>query len=281
MPETPTPETPTPGTPTPETGARQPTALVTGASRGIGAALTLGLLDAGWRVAALARDTARLEALAPGNTAVLPIGCDVTDEPSVHHAVGQAIEGLGNIDLLVNNAGANAPESTIWDADPEQWWGIVETNVRGPFLLTRAVVPAMITAGGGRVVNINSGAGVRDFPDISAYNASKTALCRITTATADAGAPHGVHAFDLAPGVVKTDMTKAMKSHEDRTQWTDPQVVVELLLALASGDLDAYSGAMVRAGADDVATLIAHAPHLEPDSRRLRLRPWGHGDPLA
>lgn len=274
-----------------------PVALVTGASRGIGAHLVRALVGAGWQVGALARDVARLVALTTelhdtgsdtdaetghGGAVVLPIGCDVTDADQVATAVERVRTELGKVDLLVNNAGSNDAESPLWETDPQRWWQVLETNVKGPYLLTRAVVPQMIAAGGGRVVNINSGAGVRDYPDMSAYNASKTALCRITSATAGAGAAHQVFAFDLAPGVVRTDMTRVMASHADRTEWTDPAQVAELLLALAAGDLDDYSGRMVRVGVDTVPDLQARAASgLPEDARRLRLKPWGDDDPLG
>lgn len=294
-----------------------PVALVTGASRGIGAHLTHALVAAGWQVVALARDAERLSRLAAtadddaaghgattaGGPAddqaarneagphpvgrsreprpVLPIACDVTDSAQVDAAVEQAMAAFGRIDLLVNNAGSNHTEAPLWDTDPAEWWQVLTTNVKGPYLFTRAVVPHMISAGGGRVVNINSGSAVRDTAVSSGYNASKSALCRITGATALSGAAHGVHAFDLAPGVVRTDMTAVMTMHANRTEWTEPAEVAELLLALASGDLDAYSGRMVRAGTDSVAELRARAGHLPTEARRLRLVPWGEDDPLA
>lgn len=269
-----------------------PTALVTGASRGIGAHLVRALTESGWQVAALARDTGRLQRLAEdlsatgpaesgGPPAVLPIGCDVTDAAQVDSAVDRTLEAYGRIEVLINNAGLNHAEAPLWEVDPQEWWDVLRVNVNGPFLLTRAVVPHMIAAGGGRVININSGSGTRDNAESSGYNASKSALFRLTGATALAGAEHGVYAFDLAPGVVRTDMTAVMRAHADRTEWTSPEQVSDLALALATGQLDAYSGRMVRAGADTVERLRAQAPRLGPEDRKLRLVPWGEDDPLA
>ena len=290
-----------------------PVALVTGASRGIGAHLTRALVGAGWQVAALATNTdllrelaeaAREEEPSAGDDAssprdeahrrgapahpdgktpgpVLPIGCDVTDVAQVDSAVEQTLAAYGRIDLLINNAGMNHTEELLWEIDAQEWWDVIRVNVKGPYLLTRAVVPHMIAAGGGRIININSGSGTRDSADSSGYNASKSALFRITGATAAAGAAHGVYAFDLAPGVVRTDMTAVMKAHADRTEWTSPEQVNELALSLATGELDAYSGRMVRAGADTVEQLRDQAPRLGPDDRKLRLVPWGEDDPLA
>lgn len=260
-----------------------PAALVTGASRGIGADLVRGLATAGWRVAALARNEDQLRELAAefDGDAVLPIRCDVTDAGQVSDAVERAVAAVGRIELLVNNAGLNHDEAPLWQVDADQWWAVIEANVKGPFLLTRALVPQLIDGGGGRVVNINSGVPVNDYADKSGYSASKAALTKITAATALEGAEHGIYAFDLAPGVLRTDMTAAMASMAQRTQWTDPADVLALLLALASGDLDAYSGRMVRAGVDRADDLRARAGTLDAEARRLRLRPWGDDDPLG
>lgn len=251
-------------------------ALVTGASRGIGAHLAGALRDAGWAVVGLSR-SGRDDPTGAPTTA-----CDVTDEAAVQTVVDTVIADHGRIDLLVNNAGLVEPEVPLWEADADRWWQVLETNVRGPFLVTRAVVPHMISAGGGRVINLNSGSGTRESPVLTAYHASKSALARLTGGVAVAGAEHGVLAFDLAPGVIETDMTHSMQMHQGRTDWTSPQDLIDLALALADGELDGFSGRMVRAGADDLDVLRAKsAQGLGEGQRMLRLRPWGADDPLA
>lgn len=258
------------------TGAgRARVALVTGASRGIGDHLVRALLADGWTVVGLSR-TGQVAEGAHG------VVCDVTDPGAVDDAVRHAVAQHGAIDLLVNNAGLVETEQPLWEADVDEWWQVMVTNVRGPFLLTRAVVPQMIAAGGGRVVNLNSGAGTRESAVLTAYNASKSALARLTGGTALAGAEHGVLAFDLAPGVVETDMTHSMDMHVGRTEWTDPDDVAALLLAIAHGELDGFSGRMVRAGTDDLEVLREMSERgLGDGERMLRLRPWGDGDPLG
>ena len=250
---------------------------MTGASRGIGRELALGLAAAGLDLALLARDESRLEQVAGevttagGRAVVVP--ADVTDPHAVRAAVQRAEDELGSIDLLVNNAGRIDREVPLWEADPQEWWAVVEANVRGPFLLAHAVVPGMLSRGGGRVVNLNSGAGTRDSADATAYYVSKTALFRIGGGLHEAGFAQGLRSFELAPGVVRTDMTTSMRMHEGRTEWTDPADVVDLLLALASGELDALSGCYVRAGVDTPATLRGEiARGGRGESRRLRVR---------
>ena len=182
---------------------------------------------------------------------------------------------------MVNNAGVIDREVGLLDSDPEQWWETIEVNLRGPYLMTRAVLPHMVAAGAGRIVNINSGAAYRNYDIATAYNVGKGALARLTAATGP-NADRGVRAFDLAPGVVRTDMTEAMDAHRDRTEWTEPAVVAELLLAIARGELDDWNGRMVRAGIDTLESLKARAAQgLAESDRTLGLLRWGDDDPLT
>ncbi|MEE6274092.1 SDR family NAD(P)-dependent oxidoreductase [Georgenia wangjunii] len=252
------------------------TALVTGASRGIGRGLALGLAAAGLDVAVLARDGGRLAEVAAeiealGRRAVA-VTADVADPGAVARAVATAEEALGSLDLLVNNAGRIDAEVPLWEADTEEWWSVVETNVRGPFLLARAVVPGMLARGGGRVIDLNSGSGTRDMDVATAYNVSKTALFRIGGSLHEAGYDRGLRAFELAPGVVRTDMTDGMVMHEGRTSWTDLAEVVDIVVALAGGDLDHLSGRYLRAGTDTADELRARRPDPDPASPARRLR---------
>ncbi|MFE5338111.1 SDR family NAD(P)-dependent oxidoreductase [Isoptericola sp. NPDC056573] len=267
------------------------TALVTGASRGIGRAVALGLARAGLDVALVARDAGRLaevarEVRALGRVA-LELPADVTDAAAVAAAVraaeaSPADGGLGSVDLLVNNAGRIDAEVPLWEADPDEWWSVLETNVRGPFLLARHAVPGMLARGGGRVVDLNSGAGSHDNGDATAYNASKTALMRLGAGLHLAGHDRGLRVLEVAPGVVRTDMTGAMRAHEGRTEWTPVERTVDLVTAFARGDLDACSGWFVRASHDTPESLARLAQEAAaPAARRLRVQPAAADDPLA
>jgi len=283
------------GTPRAEAGRGSPpaarTALVTGASRGIGRAVALGLAGAGLDVALVARDADRLAEVARevrdlGRTA-LELPADVTDAAAVAEAVRSAEAapadgGLGSVDLLVNNAGRIDAEVPPWEADPDEWWSVLETNVRGPFLLARHVVPGMLARGGGRVVDLNSGAGSHDNAEATAYNASKTALMRLGAGLHLAGHDRGLRVLEVAPGVVRTDMTGGMRAHEGRTDWTPVERTVDLVTAFARGELDACSGWFVRASHDTPASLARLAGEATaPAARRLRVQPAATGDPLA
>lgn len=240
-------------------------AVVTGASRGIGAHIADALETGGY-------------AVARGSTAVAA----VTDRVAVEAWVREVLDRHGRVDLLVNNAGVIDTEVPLLDSDPEEWWRTVEVNVRGAYLMTWALGRAMREQAGGteglRVVNLNSGAGLRAGRVATAYNLGKTALARLTGSTHLAGIP----ALDLMPGVVRTDMTEAMLAHRQRTEWTDPADVTALVLAFAAGELDAWSGRFVRAGVDTVESLRERAASAPADAdRTLVLQAWGPDDPLA
>jgi NAD(P)-dependent dehydrogenase (short-subunit alcohol dehydrogenase family) len=260
-------------------------ALVTGASSGIGRHLVEGLAARGMAVAGLARNEERLTAAMAEVAAVtggrtLTAAADVTDREAVDAATRRVAEELGPIDLLINNAGLiDEFEVPLWETDPDQWWDVVSSHIRGGYLLCRSVVPWMLLRNRGRIVNLASGMSVSARPDYSAYSVAKTGLMRMTEALAAGLEGSDVRAFDVAPGVVRSPMTAAMPMHRDRTEWTPPEQVVEFVAAIAAGELDQWSGRFVRVGADDLDTLRG----LTPDGavRQLRLRPYGDDDPLA
>lgn len=266
------------------------TAIVTGAGRGIGRGLALGLVRAGWDLALIGRTRSHLDEVAAecraarGGAEVVVEPADVVDRDAVVAAVGR-IEGAfaAGIGLLVNNAGViERQEVDLVADDPDDVWRVIETNVRGPLLLSHAVLPGMLARGSGYVVNINSGSGYRPSPVYTGYGISKGALARLTTMIDRQYAARGVRVLDVAPGVVVTDMTQAMPMHDERREWTPVEATVELVDAFGSGRLDALSGRFVRAGTDTVASLTARTERiLAADARTLRLMPWGEDDPVA
>ncbi|SDT27831.1 SDR family oxidoreductase [Jiangella sp. DSM 45060] len=263
------------------------TALITGASRGIGRAIAVGLAARGVSVGVVARDRNRLddvvaECRAQGATAV-GVTADVTDHDDVAAAVSALAGGLDRIDLLVNNAGViEGVEQPFLDTEVEETWRVVEVNVRGPLLVTHAVLPVMLAGGGGRVVNLNSGLGYRSAEIYTGYAVSKGALARFTGLLDLQYRSRGVRAFDLAPGHVETEMTTAMPMHAGRTSWTAPSDVVDLVAAIGDGVLDDLGGRFFRAGTDTPESLLALRDEiLAHDARALRLPTAGPNDPLS
>ena len=260
-------------------------AVVTGASMGIGRHLVDGLAQRGATIVGLARGgdrlaTAMAEVEAATGAQTLAVAVDVTDAVAVDAAAKQVVAEFGRIDVLINGAGLiDAAEVPVWEADPEQWWQVVSSHIRGPQLMARAVVPVMIAQGSGRVINLVSSMGTRAEPQYSAYSIGKTGLMRLTETLAASLGGTGVYAFDVAPGLVDTPMTRSMPKWGDFTGWTPPSMVVELVVAIAAGQLDAWTGRFMRAGVDDLDTLRNLAP--EGVARQLRLRSYGDTDPVV
>jgi 3-hydroxybutyrate dehydrogenase len=187
-------------------------ALVTGGGRGIGAAVARELARAGARVAVAARNAAELESLAAeiersgGEAYALP--ADVAEPGAVDSLCAEAGRRLGRVDILVNNAGL-ATSAPLHRQSLEEWRRLFAVNVEGAFLVTRALLPAMVERGWGRVINVASIAGRTGAPYIAAYAASKHALVGLTRALAAEVAARGVTVNALCPGYVATPMTEA------------------------------------------------------------------------
>jgi NAD(P)-dependent dehydrogenase (short-subunit alcohol dehydrogenase family) len=258
------------------------TALVTGAARGLGRAVAARLAAEGVAVAVLGRSAESLQAtLRDLGSEAVAVVADVTDRHAVEAAVHEAESRLGPLDLVVNNAGRiDAAEVPFWEADPDQWWDVVATNLRGPANVDRAVLPGMVARGHGRVVNVSSGFAVEADPRYSAYSTSKAALLRLTDAIAAPLAERGVYVFDISPGAVATDMTAGMAMFEGKTDWYDMNRFLDAVTLVAEGRLDALAGRFLHAGKDDLPALAERADELaELDARRLHLRPYGPDDP--
>lgn len=193
------------------------TALITGASSGLGRHFAKTLAQAGAAVAVGARRTDRLaelerEIAANGGTCV-PLALDVTDAGSVRQAVEQAREALGRVDVLVNNAGVAITRSAE-RLDEDAWDAVVDTNLKGAWLTAREVARVMIDEGGGSIVNVASILGSRGAGKVSAYAASKGGLLNLTRALAVDWARHGIRVNALAPGYVVTELNREFLESE-------------------------------------------------------------------
>ena len=185
--------------------------------------------------------------------------------------VGRLCERAGDIDVLVNAAGIYGERAPFTASDPDLWWSVLETNVRGPALLCRRLVPTMVERGRGVVVNVASRAAVWDDPGASsvAYSTSKAALLRFTGALAAEVAGTGVLVVSVSPGMVRTGMT-ATRPDLDRvpdTSFLPASAIAATVAAIVGGGYDALHGRFVHA-LDDLDRLVAAIGH---DGRVRRL----------
>ncbi len=232
--------------------------VVTGAGRGLGREIARGLAAEGMSLLALARTGSQVRTLADEvgeayGTPVLPMGVDVTDGAAVQRAVQHAEQHLGPIDLLVNNAGRiEATERPFWEADLDEVWGVVETNLRAPLVMSRVLLPAMVSRGRGHVVNVTSRArAATRTGTYTGYAVSKRAVTLFTESLSAALAGTGVVVVDLLPGLVHTPMTDAMAVWRDVPPegWDPASASVSVVVDVALGRHDGAAGTVLDAPA--------------------------------
>lgn len=259
-------------------------ALVTGAGRGLGRELSRALSAAGLAVGLVGRNPDRLEKVESElDGPAVSVPTDVTKPPFVEQAVGIVESKLGPIDLLVDNAGLRDPVRTMpWEADPVEWWQVMEVNLLGPMLLAHEVVPRMLRRGSGRVLELASGVGLRAEPGYSAYSVSKSALLRwVDNLVAGLGDDSGVRVLAASPGLVRTDMTERMWEGLPDSAFGSPEPICTVARRFAAGELDSLHGWYVHATRDDLDALVTASRHADENARRLALESYGPDDPLA
>lgn len=203
--------------------------LVTGASRGIGAAAARHLAGLGARVVLAARTASGIGQLAQdiadaGGTATA-VACDVSRARSVEAAVAHCVDAHGGLDVLVNNAGVIDPVAHIADFDPAAWGQAIDINVKGVFHGLRFGIPAMLEGGGGVVINLSSGAATKALEGWSHYCASKAAVLQLTRVAHTEYAERGIRVVGLSPGTVETDMQDVIRdSGVNPVSQLDPSV---------------------------------------------------------
>jgi NAD(P)-dependent dehydrogenase (short-subunit alcohol dehydrogenase family) len=196
------------------------TALVTGASRGIGQAIAEAYAAAGAKVVLVSRKQAGLDAVAEVIRAnggeALPIAAHTGSDEAVTAVVQQATETYGGIDIVVNNAATNPHFGPLLTAEESQWDKIYDVNVKGYFRVGKACVPGMQARGGGKIINIASIAGLKPQPMMGIYCVSKAAVLMLTQVLAVELAGDNIQVNAIAPGFVKTKFSSAL--------WSNPQI---------------------------------------------------------
>ncbi len=214
-------------------------AVITGAGRGIGRAIAIRLAEMGATVLLVARNASLLEVLqaeiggAGGTAKAIP--CDLRS-PEAVAALGEHIrDAYGRCDILVNNAGVTNQGRPLHETAMADWDALMETNLRGPFLMIRALAPLMIEAGRGHIVNISSLAGKNPLPNGAAYSASKWGLNGLTYSVAEELRPYGIRVSVVAPGSVNTrfGLGDGGKDPATKIQPEDVAAIVAMLVTQA------------------------------------------------
>jgi 2-deoxy-D-gluconate 3-dehydrogenase len=230
-------------------------AVVTGASRGLGRAMALGLAGAGANVVAIASSSENVadtvvEIEALGRRA-FAIGCRQDDPAEVRQAVSDSIEAFGQVDILVNNAGT-IRRSPSEDYSDEDWATVIDTNLNGVFQFCRGIGKHMLARGQGKMINIASLLSFSGGITVPAYAASKGGVMQLTKALANEWASKGIQVNAIAPGYFSTDNTEALRADAERNtailsriptgRWGEAEDLQGAVIFLASTASDYVNG---------------------------------------
>jgi NAD(P)-dependent dehydrogenase (short-subunit alcohol dehydrogenase family) len=232
-------------------------ALITGASRGIGAATVRQLSAAGASVVLAGRVEATLEDVArslPSGSRYLVVPADMAQTSDLERLVERVVSSMGGLDILVNNAGFYPERKQIYNVDVDEWQYVMSVNLRAPWFLSKLVHPHMRARGGGAVVNISSTSGLHHDIGRGVYGISKAGLVMLTEVCAMEWARDRIRVNCIAPGVVKTELAGAiidyLQSRDIKPNpmnlYGEPEDVAKLVLYLVSEDARFMTGSIIR-----------------------------------
>lgn len=243
------------------------TAVITGASKGIGAETARAFARAGANVVLIARSEDAIAALAGeiGKTA-LAVPCDVSRYWEVEQAITAATQTFGQVDILINNAGIIDPIGAFSSTDPEAWGKTIDINLKGVMHGMRAAMGQMIARKSGTIITVSSGAAHNALEGWSAYCTSKAGAYMLTRVADREARGKGVRIMGLSPGTVATDMQKEIKASGvgpvAQLDWSDhipPEWAAQALVWMCTSDADPYLGTDVSLRDEDIRRKVGVA----------------------
>ncbi|KGO67388.1 Short-chain dehydrogenase/reductase SDR [Penicillium expansum] len=255
--------------------------FVTGASKGIGRAIAIAFAQAGASSIALgarssldAVETAVLEAAKSAGhppPQILKLALDVSDEQSVSDAAAEVKRAFSSLDILVNNAGRVEKWVPLAETDPKSWWSTWEVNVKGTYLVTRAMLPLLLLGGEKTIINMNSIGAHLTRPGASAYQTGKLAILRLTQFTSVEYAAQGVLAFAIHPGAVDTELASRLPEDTKAKLVDSPELCADTIVWLTQEKQLWLAGRYLSA-TWDVAELMARKEEIvQGDKLKVKL----------
>jgi NAD(P)-dependent dehydrogenase (short-subunit alcohol dehydrogenase family) len=225
------------------------TVLVTGGSGILGQAVVREFFQRGAEVASADHATGRMapafQDLADARRTLWMEGVDLTDPQAAHTMVQQALDRFGKIDILVNTVGGYQAGKPVHETPVETWDFMLDLNARSAFLVSRAVLPAMLAQGQGKVVHVAAAAALKGSANSSAYAASKSALARLTESMAEEYKRQGINVNAVLPSVIDTPQNRQAMPKADFSQWVTPEAMARVIAFLASEEASPIHGALI------------------------------------
>jgi NAD(P)-dependent dehydrogenase (short-subunit alcohol dehydrogenase family) len=232
-------------------------ALVTGASRGIGAAIARELAAAGASVALAGRDEATLQEVArslPRDSRSLAVAADMAQTADLERLAAHVVKELGGLDVLVNNAGFLPEAKQIYNVDLEEWQHVIDVNLRGPWFLSKLAHPHMKARGGGAIVNVASTSGLHHDIGLGVYGISKAGVVMLTEVCAKEWARDKIRVNAIAPGIVKTQLAGSIIEYlqgrnmkpNPMNLYGEPEDIARLVRFLVTDQSRFMTGSIIR-----------------------------------
>jgi NAD(P)-dependent dehydrogenase (short-subunit alcohol dehydrogenase family) len=223
--------------------------MVTGAAGNLGSAVARAFRAAGARLVLVDRAPDRLPVLFPdladSSDHYLATAVDLTDADAAKGVVEETLRRLGRIDVLVHTVGGYRGGQPVHETDLETWQALFDLNVRTALTVTRAVVPAMVAQGAGRIIYVAARAGLEGGKNMAAYSAAKSALIRLTESLAAELRGTGVTVNCVLPSTIDTPQNRAAMPKADPARWVKPEAIADVILFLASDAARAVHGAAI------------------------------------